>query len=197
MPFELYQTQVWTAFNKSRAVNRFFFLANNAASIHPAKMAGEINAELYINTDWLFFYTSLISEKAGVKLITTRRVGGIGASAWRASFPGGGIQGRWLGDMADNYQAATIAWTTATGSTGRYANRIGPLGEGVFRIGNWYPLFVLAVNAFITAHLTVMVTASGVPFRSHLVSATGVREPVDAGFLRYPPSALLQRRWEP
>ena len=191
---ECYELRVHVRYGWERSSMRFFFSARNDFGVNPYTVAGEIIDDLYNLTDWLFYLSTLLSERSYTTHVVCKRLQPGPGGVFKAVFRPIGIQNRWVGPVSDNLQAVPISWI-ADGSPSRGGQtRLGPVGEGVINETEYGPLWLAGSTFFITQHLTPRTTATGVPFRGAHVDQAGNVYPLIAGVVRWPPSRQENRR---
>lgn len=194
---EVYRSQVSIAFKSKQITTTFFFLVDNITGSHCHRIASGINLCYTVTTDWLFYFSSMISEKAFIRRFSTQRIRPNGcASAYNAYGPDE-FPGRYLGDCADNFITGNIQWIVDAEPTNHHQVRIGPLGEGATQDNGWYPIFSLSAENFMIEHLTLRSLDTGDTSQGCINHATSGGSLIEAGQLMWPPGRQANRRWRP
>lgn len=197
MAFELYEYRVFTKFRTRKQSNRFHLGVDNLSGAIPWEMARLLTQNLNTTTLFLSLYAQLISEHAGITDTICRRVVPAGGNTARVHIGGGGLQGLWLGKMAENFVSANARWIPADGEISQNTMRIGPIGQGAITDRDYYSFFRVAFNTWVGDALTPRVTTSGDVFHLSLINKDGFSQPAAACALNWPPARQINRRWEP
>lgn len=197
MALEVYQTRWITKFRGKACTQQFYWLADNVLEYHPYVAAAEIEANIFVNTDWAFYLLSLQSTQCFLRSFQTWRVLPNWGPSTKNRFTSDQYPGRWVGAMGLNFTTANIAWSYQGDFTGKFQTRIGPIGDGAADLGGWFPLFDLTASAFIAEHVAIRTSAIGLSFRSCALDSLGIAHPITSGTLRYPPGRQNNRRWVP
>lgn len=195
MSLELYQTRWQFNFRGKACTQQFSFLANNIATLHPFELARQIQANLFIETDWAFCLLGLQSQRGFLRQLSTQRRLPTYGPAWTRRFQSDLFPGRSLGNLTDNYQTANLHWSYAGDFTGKAMNRVGPLGEFDLSGGNFSTFANLAAIAFIAEHTTPRVTTGGVSFQAATRNRLNLVFPITSGYLDPTPGRQSNRRW--
>lgn len=195
MAIELYEYRIWTKFRDKKQSVRFIFKVDNLDGTDPYEMARAISFQLNVDTLVLTLFNKMISDRAGITDVICRRVAPFQGPASRLHFPGGGIQGEWLENMAENFVAANIRWTGASGNVSKHNSRIGPIGNGALTNNGYYIVFRVAFLTFASEIIAPKMTTSGDPFQFVLRNRFGIVDDCVAGELRWPAARQIQRRW--
>lgn len=197
MALEVYLTRTVFAFRGKRATQSWYWLADNAADLHPWALATEIQFNQWVTTDWGFYLLSMISEQCFLREIKTWRILPTWGPAKFNRYASDEFPGRWLGALGPNFTTANIRWTHSLDLFGKYQNRIGPIGVGADADTDWYPLFRATAGAFILEHVQPRMTFSGVSYRSCSLSKLGLAYHITNAQLAWPPGRQANRRWIP
>jgi hypothetical protein len=197
MAFELYEYRIFTKFQTRQQSCRFHLSLDNLSGAIPWETARQITKNLNADTLFLSLFAQLISEHAGIVGTICRRVFPVGGNTARVHLPGGGLQGLWLGRMAENFISANCRWIPADGEVSQNTMRIGPIGNGAITNSDYYSLFRLAFNAWVGDALTPRITIGGDVFHLSLVDKDGFSQPAAAAALNWPPARQINRRWVP
>lgn len=195
MALETYQTRWQFNFRGKACTQQFYFLADNATSLHPYELAKQIQTDLFVSTDWGFFLLGLQSQRGFLRLLSTQRRLPTYGPAWKQRFASDLFPGRALGNLGDNFTTMNLKWQYAGDFTGKSMNRVGPLGEFALTNGEFSPFFIISANAFIAEHVAARVTMGGINFRSCSVDRLGIANAIVSGFLDAIPGRQSNRRW--
>ena len=195
MSLEVYQTRWQFNFRGKACTQQFYFLADNALSLHPFELARQIQDNLFIDTDWGLFLLFLQSQRGFLRRLSTQRRLPTYGPAWARRFQADLFPGGALGNLTDNYQSMNLKWQYAGDFAGKSMNRIGPLGEFALSDGQFTPFFHVSAAAFITEHIATRVTSGGINFRSCSIDKLGIAFPIVSGYLDPTPGRQSNRRW--
>lgn len=195
MALEVYQTRWQFNFRGRACTQQFYFLADNTTDIHPYELARQIQANLFIDTDWGFFLLGLQSQRGFLRQLSTQRRSPTYGPAWKVRFQSDLFPGRALGNLTDNFTTMNLKWHYAGDFAGKTQNRVGPLGEFALTDGQFTAFFIISANAFIAEHVAARVTIDGVNFRSCSIDQLGVASVISSGDLDPTPGRQSNRRW--
>jgi hypothetical protein len=191
---EAYELRVHLRYGWERSSLRFFFSADNTLAVNPYVIAGEIVDDLYNLTDWLFYLSTLLTERSYTTHVVCKRLQPGPGGVFKAVFRPIGIQNRWVGPVADNFEAVPISWIADADPPRSGQTRLGPVGAGVINATSYASLWLAGSTFFINEHLTPRTTATGVPFRGVHIDENENVYPLIAGVVRWPPSRQANRR---
>jgi len=194
---QVYRTVVTTQFKSKWSSATFFFLVDNLSGQPGHRIASAINLSYGVTTDWLFYYSSLITEHAFIRRMSTWLIRPESSANAYNAFGPTEFPGRWLGDCADNFLSANLKWTFLGDTTGKHQNRIGPIGEGATQVNGWYPLFLLTAQAFFVEHLSTHVLDTGDIAQGCVNHETTGGTVITHGMVAWPPGRQKNRRWIP
>jgi hypothetical protein len=197
MPLEVYSYRLVTKWRTKKAWNRFHFVLDNNANLPAFAAAQAINFNLNVGTLFLSLFAQMVSDDAGITDTICARVKPNGGPASRVHIGGGGLQGLYLGPIADTFLTAPIRWIGFNGGVSRTINRIGFIGQGATNGDGWWPVFSLAASTFIADALTPRVLPSGDTFNLTILHSDGFSESALWGDLGRPTSRQITRRWVP
>jgi len=192
---ELYQTRWQFNFRGKSCTQQFYFLANNITAVHPYELARQIQANLFIDTDWGFYLLGLQSQRGFLRQLSTQRRLPTYGPAWKVRFQSDLFPGRSLGNLTDNFQTANLKWSYAGDFTGKAMNRVGPLGEFDLNDGAFSTFFTTAANAFINEHTAPRITTGLTSFRAAAMNRLHLVYPIESGHLDPVPGRQRNRRW--
>lgn len=197
MGLEIYQTR-WQVNYRGRATTqRFHWLADNTADLHPLVLSTEIEDNIFLDTDWAFWLLSMQSQSSFLRLLQTWRVSPAWGPSTKHRWAADEFPGRYLSDVGQNFLTANLKWSYVNDFNGKAQTRVGPLGEGAIQPNDWYFVFKLAALAFIERHVTPRTTSSGINFRACHVDRLGIASMLTTGELAPVPGRQENRRWKP
>lgn len=197
MAFEVYEYRIFTKYRTRKQSVRFHWAIDNASGGNPFEIARQITKNLNVDTLFLTLYAQLISAEAGITDTICRRVIPLGGPSSRVHIGGGGLQGLWLGRIAENFVGAQVRLIRLDGSPGKNTIRPGPIGNGAITNSAYYGVFVVAMNTFLSEALSPRVTVAGDSFHLTLMDKHGFTFPASDAFLVWPPARQINRRWGP
>jgi len=188
-----FQTQVVTVWKETRATASFYFSTELTDLAHTWEIASDITQTLMSFEEWLFRYSALIGNDAGIRSITTRIVAPMGGAAYRRAFMGGGIQGTGGSAVGISNEAVRIRWIADTEQHGKHQVRIGPLPVGATRSVDYFGFFYAACVAFGSVHIGTHLSPLGREFTACVRNADGSFHPIVRGDVYWPPSWASKR----
>jgi hypothetical protein len=194
---QVYRTVITNQFRSRWSTNTFFFLVDNVSGSPGHRIASAINLSYGVTTDWLFYYSSLITEHAFIRRMSTWLIRPESSANAYNAFGPTEFPGRWLGDCADNFLSANLKYTFDGDLTGKHQNRIGPIGEGATQANGWFPLFVLTAEAFFVEHLAAHSLDTGDTAQACINHETSGGTLIERCSLAWPPGRQKNRRYVP
>lgn len=194
MPLEVYQCQVVNYFFTKRTRQNFYFSVDNTTFEHPHRVASSIVFEYTVTSDWLFFFSALVTSHAFFRRVDVRRIRPDGGPSSFNTYGPDEFPGRGLGAMLDNFTTADLQWHFPGDITGKHQVRVGPLAAGAYDQRGWHPLFILTAQAFAGEHLAVHTLDVGLPCQGCINHETTGGTPITNYQLGWPPGRQENRR---
>lgn len=196
MGLEVYQLRTIWQYATQRSRQTFYFLLDNPDDRASWELGRDIVNNLFVVTGWGARLADLITQHAFMRQLDIWKMRPTWGPGYRQRLAGDMFPGGWVGQSCDNFITANIQWHHEIDLTGKHQARIGPLGAGATATIGWFPLFIVAANAFMLEHITPRTTSLGYSFRSCNLTGLGIALPITNAQLMWPPGRQANRRVE-
>jgi len=194
MALEVYQTRFGVQLSRVHVTAQFYWLVDNTTGQHSWEVSRDVQNNLFLDTDWVFYLLGFYSEKCFLRRFTTCRRKPKYGPSYSVRYTSDLFRGRAVGQLSDNFITCNVRWHYAGDFIGKCQNRFGPLNAGAEDTFYWSNFCQLNASAFIAEHLAIRTTAGGLSFQSVALTQSGIVFPLSSGELMWPPGRQKNRR---
>jgi len=188
-----YQTQVRTRWRATNATATFYWETELTDPDNSWAVAADIQQTILSFDEWLFRFSWLIGNDAGIVGLATRRVFPAGNATYRQGFGGGGIQGQFPSPVCVTNEAVKFRWFPEQDRKGKHQVRIGPMPAGATRSVEYWDPFYAACVAFGNVHIGTHISPFGREFTASVRNGDGTFSRILRGSVNWPPSWASKR----